>query len=210
MNYDYYILEDGEQKGPYTFEELTDKGLNIHSRVLSPLADTWQDACDLPEFYRYFEAKGIYFPTEDNLASFWWRLLAYIIDTIILYFVSQIIFAILAYRGITFDVRSYGELLKMPVIKLLELQLISSLTLIIYNSVCEASSMKGSIGKRICRIVVVDIDGVGLTYPVALVRSIGKVLSISMFYVGFLSIFWSEHRQALHDYLAKTYVVKRD
>jgi len=210
MSSDYYILEDGEQTGPFSFDELIDMVLEIHTRVLSPLADGWLDACDLPEFYPYFEAHGIYFPTGDNLASFWWRLLAYLIDTVILYFVTEFIFIILASKGITFNIKTYDDLFKLPVNQILELQLISSLPLIIYNSVCEASSMKGSLGKRACRIVVVDVDGVGLTYPNALGRSIGKVFSIAIFYFGFLSIFWSEHRQALHDYLAKTYVVKRD
>jgi uncharacterized RDD family membrane protein YckC len=210
MNSDYYILEDGEQTGPFSFDELTDMELEIHTRVLSPYAEGWQDACDLPELYPYFEAQGIYFPTGDNLASFWWRLLAYLIDWVILYFVTQFIFIFLATRGITFNIQSYDDLMKLPVSQILELQLISSVPLIIYNSVCESSPMKGSVGKRICRLVVVDIDGVGLNYPNALVRSIGKAFSIAILYGGFLSIFFSEHRQALHDYLAKTYVVKRD
>src|SRR5579862_4407107 len=102
MGNDYYILEDGEQKGPFTFDELIDMGLNIHTRVLSPLADGWQDACDLPEFYRYFEGKGIYFPTEDNLASFWWRLAAYIIDTVILTVLFEYLLRILSYYDRTF------------------------------------------------------------------------------------------------------------
>lgn len=210
MTNDYYILEDGEQKGPFTFDDLTDMGLDIHTRVLSPLADTWQDACDLPEFYRYFESRGMHFPTEDNLASFWWRLLAYIIDFVILYFVSGIIFTILASKGITFKLQSYNDFLKLSASDMLILQSISSVPLIIYNSICEASAMQGSVGKRLCRIVVVDIDGVRLTYSNALLRSIGKAISIAFLFLGFLSIFFSEYRQAMHDYLAKTYVVKLD
>jgi len=210
MGSDYYILQDGEQKGPFTFDELIDLGLEIHTSILSPTANGWQDACDLPEFYPYFESRGIYLPTGDNIASFWWRLLAYAIDYFILSFVMQYILTILASRGIKFNLQSYNALITMPVSQLLELQLISSLTLIVYNSACEASAMKGSIGKRICKLVVVDIDGQGLTYINALLRSVGKAFSVFVLYLGFFSIFFSEHRQALHDYLAKTYVVKRD
>ena len=54
MNSDYYILEDGEQKGPFTFDELIEMEPDLHTRVLSPNADGWQDACDLPELYDYF------------------------------------------------------------------------------------------------------------------------------------------------------------
>jgi uncharacterized RDD family membrane protein YckC len=205
----YYILENGEQKGPFTFDELIDKGIGLHARVLSPTADGWQDACDLPEFFEYFEAHGIYFPTEDNLASFWWRLLAFIIDDLILSFLMAVIFIILASLGLSFKLQSYDDLLKLSINEKLTLQFATYLTLVIYNSICEASPMKGSIGKRLCKMVVVDADGEGLTYLNALSRSVGKVLSIAVFYLGFVSIFFSEHRQALHDYLAKTYVVKR-
>jgi uncharacterized RDD family membrane protein YckC len=208
MGHDYYILENEAQTGPYTFDELTEMDLEIHSRIRSSLADIWQDACDLPELYPYFEARGIYFPTGDNLASFGWRLLAYIIDYAILSFVMNFILKIFASFGMVFNLRSYNDLLKMPVKEMLLLQLITSLTLILYNSICEASPMKGSIGKKLCKLVVVDVDGQGLTYLNALLRSVGKAVSIFLFYMGFVSIFFTEHRQALHDQVAKTYVVK--
>jgi len=210
MGNDYYILEDGEQKGPFAFDELTNMGLNVHTRVLPPTDDGWQDACDLPEFYAYFEAQGIYLPTGDNLASFGWRLLAYIIDYVIYSILMQYTLVILASTGITFSVRTMNDLFKMPILQILELQFIYSLIIIIYNSICEASPMKGSIGKRIFKLVVVDIDGQRLSYFNALLRSAGKALSIFFIYSGFISILFSEHRQALHDYIAKTYVVKRD
>jgi uncharacterized RDD family membrane protein YckC len=210
MSNGYYILEEGEQKGPFTIDELTDMDIDIHSRVLSPPDDTWQDACDLPELYPYFEAKGIYFPTGDNLASFGWRLLAYIIDYVILSILMDYILKILALKGITFKIQSYNDIFRLPISQLMTLQFITSITLIIYNSICEASPMRGSIGKRIFKIVVVDVEGVRLSYLKALLRSVGKTVSIAFLYLGFLSIFFTEHRQALHDLLAKTYVVKRD
>ncbi len=210
MGNDYYILEDGEQTGPYTFEELTDLAPDIHTRVMSPNADAWQDACDLPELYPYFEAQGIYLPTGDNLASFGWRLLAYIIDYVIYSILMQYTLVILASMGIAFKLGSINDLFKMPVMQVLQLQLIYSFVIIVYNSTCEASAMKGSVGKRIFKLVVVDVDGQSLSYINALLRSIGKALSIFFVYTGFISILFTEHRQAFHDYLAKTYVVKRD
>ncbi len=210
MGNEYYILEDGEQTGPYTFDELTDMGLDIHTRILSPGAEGWQDACDLPELYPYFEAQGIYLPTGDNLASFGWRLLAYIIDYVIYSILMQYTLVILSSMGIVFKIGSIDDLLKMPVLQVLQLQLIYSLVIIVYNSICEASPMKGSVGKRIFKLVVVDVEGQGLSFLNALLRSAGKALSIFFIYTGFISILFTEHRQAFHDYLAKTYVVKRD
>lgn len=210
MNNTYYVLNDDQQEGPFTYEELTEKGLDVHTRILSPITNAWQDACDLPEFYGYFESLGIYFPTGDNLASFGWRLLAYVIDYVILSILLNFVFKIFSSYGIIFNLHSYNDLLKLPVSSILLLQLITSVTLIIYNSIGEASQMRGSVGKRLCSMVVVDVDGMRLTYPNALLRSLGKAISIFLLYTGFISIFFSEHRQALHDYLAKTYVIKRN
>jgi hypothetical protein len=74
MDDQYYVLEDGEQTGPFTLEELIDAAPDIHTRVLSPEENAWRDACDLPELYEYFLELGLHFPTESNLASFWIRL----------------------------------------------------------------------------------------------------------------------------------------
>jgi len=66
MNDEYYILEDGEKVGPFSFDELTARGVDIDSSILVPGSDTWQNASYLPEFSEYFEAQGFYFPTEGN------------------------------------------------------------------------------------------------------------------------------------------------
>ena len=202
MNDEYYILEDGEEKGPYTFDELTGIMLDVHTRILSPLADGWQDACDLPELFPYFEAQGVYFPTENNLASFWWRLAAFIIDTIILTILFEYVLRGLRYYGINFNLMSMGDDVKI--------EGIYSALLLIYNVAGDTSKMKGTIGKKLCKLVVVDADGMGLTLLNSTGRSLGKIFSITIFYLGFLGIFFSEHRQALHDSWAKSYVVKLD
>ena len=82
--------------------------------------------------------------------------------------------------------------------------------LIVYNMIGEASPMRGSLGKRICRLAVVDADGQGLTVLNALVRSFGRVVSLFFSGIGFVSIFFTEHKQALHDLVAKTYVIRRN
>jgi uncharacterized RDD family membrane protein YckC len=213
MNDLYFILEDGEQTGPFTFDELVEKEPDIHTRILSPNEDTWKDACDLPELYEYFLAQGLNFPTEDNLASYWTRLFAFVIDLLLIYVVFSIILAILITNGLMPNILAYSNiqaLSKVPPKYLFMLQFIFYIIIITYNSICETSAMKGSFGKRIFRLVVVDADGMGISFINAIVRSLGKVVSLYFLGVGFISIFWSEHRQTLHDYLAKTYVVKQD
>jgi len=205
----YYILDDGEEKGPYTFDELTGMMLDVHTRILSP-TDGWQDACDLPELYEYFEAQGVNFPTEDNLSSYWWRLLAYLIDFILLSIISGFVLSILITSGVVaMDISSYESIAKMPPAELLEVQMLFNLFIVLYNSICEASPMKGSLGKKISGLVVVDADGLALKFPKALLRSFARVFSVFFYGFGTFSIFWSQYKQAMHDFLAKSYVIKK-
>ena len=207
----YYIQENDERLGPFSLDELIDRGIDMHTSVLSPATNTWQDACDLPEFFTYFEANGVDFPTEDNLASFWWRLLAFVIDYFILSFILGIVFSILTANGLVYKIQSINDALKLSPAQKLQIQLIFYLSLIIYNAVCEASALKGSIGKKACNMVVVDADGVRLSFLTALLRGVGKALSFYLLYgFGFLSIFWTEHRQALDDFMARSYVIKKE
>ena len=76
MTDNYYILQDGEKTGPFTYGELMDMGLDVNTRIVSETGSDWQNAADIPDFFEYFEARGHAFPTEDNLATFWVRLLA--------------------------------------------------------------------------------------------------------------------------------------
>jgi uncharacterized RDD family membrane protein YckC len=209
----YYILEDGEQTGPFSLEELIDREPDIHTRVLSPEENAWKDACDLPELYDYFRAQGINFPTETNLASPLVRLGAFVIDFILAGIIWELVILLLSSRGVLPNIdtllRVYAQG-KMSAHNMLVMEMVVYLTLIIYNTLGEASTMKASIGKRICGLMVVNADGEGISFLIALARSLGKVVSISFWFIPFISIFWTEHRQTLHDYLAKTYVIKRD
>ena len=67
----YYLMDNGQQIGPYAHQELMDMGISGDALILSPLAADWQQASDLPEFTAYFEELGIFYPTAFNLAGFW-------------------------------------------------------------------------------------------------------------------------------------------
>jgi uncharacterized RDD family membrane protein YckC len=211
MNEAYFILVDGEQTGPYTFDELIEKEPGLHTRIMAPSADTWQDACDVLELFEYFRNNGYYFPTEDNLASYWWRLLAFAIDLLLMSFVLSFLIPILNQKGFThINLAPPFDPYKTSVHDITVIQVLFNLVLLLYNAGCEASSMGGSLGKKLCGLVVVDQDGEGINFGVALLRSFGKVLAIYFWGVGTLSIFWTEGKQGLYDLLAKTYVVRKN
>jgi uncharacterized RDD family membrane protein YckC len=148
----------------------------------------------------YFEGLGIYFPAKGNLASFWWRLLAYAIDFVLIEVSTYFLLNRLALAGII-----DSHTLKDMLLALVVFQAV----IIIYNTICEVTSLKGSIGKRICRLVVVNEDGRGIGFLRALKRNIYKILSRVIFYLGFLRVLWDPHRQAWHDEFVKAYVVRR-
>jgi uncharacterized RDD family membrane protein YckC len=204
----YYISINDEEKGPFTLEEVLEMAPGLDTMVLSPQAEDWERAADLPEFFHYFEAQGIYFPTEDNLASFWIRLLAYFIDYILTsivfsFFVPPTILAI--YKRLLNNTYTMGDVNTYSLFLLL-----TFIIVVFYNTVCEASKMQGSIGKRVCGIVVVDADGRRLSFMKAFFRNLGKFVSGTVLGIGYLAILWDDHRQTWHDKFAKTYVLTRN
>jgi uncharacterized RDD family membrane protein YckC len=208
MTEGYYISKGDEENGPYTLEEVLNMQPEVDTMVLSPQADDWQRASDLPEFFEYFESTGIYFPTEDNLASFWWRLIAYAVDAIIVS-VSISIFAseflVAMYKQMEADTNSTEALLAR-----LKFNLIVFAISAVYHSILEATPMRGSIGKRLFKLAVVDEDGRRLGILKALVRNFTKLASSLVFGIGYLAILWDDHKQAWHDKAAKTYVIIRN
>src|ERR1700761_8823938 len=171
MNNAYYILEDGEQRGPFGFNELVRMELDINTQIMKPTAEDWDYAYNFPELYPYFAERGIYFPTGDNLASFGWRFLAWLLAYVLLSLVLGQVLNYMFLRGVLPPIKN-NDLFSLPPSAMLLMQLVFSVILIAYNTICEASTMKGSIGKRICRIVVVDVNGMGLSFFNALLRSI--------------------------------------
>ncbi|WP_158534934.1 RDD family protein [Mucilaginibacter hurinus] len=83
------------------------------------------------------------------------------------------------------------------------------LAFIAYHTLFDSLPTQGSIGKVICKLVVVDASGERLSAGRALGRNAGKILSGLICCLGFFCVLWDSHRQGLHDNLAKTYVIKK-
>ena len=64
-------------------------------------------------------------------------------------------------------------------------------------------------GKLAVGICVTDLEGQRISFPRALGRTLGKLLSVLFFGLGFLMAGWTARKQALHDLLAGTLVVQR-
>ena len=65
-----------------------------------------------------------------------------------------------------------------------------------------------TIGKMIAKIKVIDYENFGkVSLTNAILRSMGRILSEMIFYIGFIIAFYSDSKQTFHDKIGKTLVV---
>ena len=120
-------------------------------------------------------------------AGFGPRLLAAIVDSLILGAVSGVSFGVAGQRG------SQG---------------IGTIVAIIYYSYFEGSPSGQTVGKRLMKIRVIDAASGGpLGFGKAFLRYIGKVISSIPCLLGFFWMLWDKEKQTWHDKIATTYVV---
>jgi uncharacterized RDD family membrane protein YckC len=79
----------------------------------------------------------------------------------------------------------------------------------LYFALCESSSMQGTVGKRLLKLKVLDVNGVRLQFGRATLRFFCRFLSALPLGAGYLYAFFNPARQTLHDLLASTRVVAR-
>lgn len=199
----YYYKENGEEKGPFSLQELEAQHLTLDTQVLSPLTTGWQAAADLPELTSYFYKQGIYLIGEDNLAGFWLRLLAWIIDYVFLVILITILATLIGtFREDIIQANENGG-------SSAAVNIISILLFMTYHTICEVTPMRGSVGKYSCRLAVVNGFGMKETFRQALVRNFAKIFSSLAFGIGYLCVLWTPFKQGWHDQLAKTYVIRK-
>lgn len=103
----------------------------------------------------------------------------------------------------------FGGLLLLKVVEgeslLLPVQVIFAL---VYFTLFESSLRQATPGKMIMKIKVVNKQMEQLSISNALRRNLGKFLSFFLMGIGFLMIPFTKKKQALHDLLSKTHVVK--
>jgi uncharacterized RDD family membrane protein YckC len=156
-------------------------------------------------------------PKQVKFAGFWWRFLAYLIDSIIISFVSWILFIpILGIFGVSMyslqktgmDIEDNPALLGSIILVYMLIVGISILFNWLYFALLESSKMQGTIGKMALRIKVTDYSGNRVSFARATGRYFGKILSSLILMIGYLMAGFTEKKQALHDILANCYVIK--
>lgn len=148
-----------------------------------------------------------------KFAGFWPRLLAYLIDVIPIVLIVYGVFYF--FLGFDETLNLYHENpnnFENRLHYLFDRSSIRDISFFIWIFYCvfmEASSIQGSLGKKVVGVKVVDKDGARLSFRKSLVRNLSKLLSYIPLCLGGLWIAFSKNKRGWHDMIAKTYVVER-
>jgi uncharacterized RDD family membrane protein YckC len=140
--------------------------------------------------------------------GFWRRVLAYIIDTVILNVAMAIVGGFLGLgMGIT---GMAGENIEEAA----ALGLVGAnvgMSLIgtwLYFAIMESSSIQATVGKLAVGVVVTDLNGERISFLRATGRYFAKILSAMILMIGYIMVGFTERKQGLHDMIASTLVYK--
>jgi uncharacterized RDD family membrane protein YckC len=122
-----------------------------------------------------------------SYAGFWVRVVALIIDFIIISVVSGLVAAITLGAGVV----------------------LSFFAPWLYEAFMLSSEWQATVGKRAMSIVVTGADGGRITFARATGRHFAKYLSACILGIGFIMAAFTSKKQALHDFIAETFVVHR-
>jgi uncharacterized RDD family membrane protein YckC len=143
--------------------------------------------------------------TFHGYAGFWRRFSAYFIDSIILR-VAGGVFYLLAFGAFNAATQNQGRPLGLSVT--LGVQGATYLMYLLYFAAMECSSSQGTLGKMAMGLKVVDLRGRRVTFWRAAGRNLAKVISALPLLFGFIMAGFTEKKQALHDMIASSLVVR--
>lgn len=124
-------------------------------------------------------------------AGFWNRFAAIFIDGLILGAFGWVLTSIF---GLSDETSLYG--------------LITAIAGFLYYTLQESSAAQATLGKRMLHIKVTDLNGGRISFGRAALRYFAKILSAVILLIGFIMAAFTEKKQALHDMIAGTLVVK--
>lgn len=156
--------------------------------------------------------------TTMNYAGFWLRFLAFIIDAIILNVVKWImitpLLGVLGFSMMNMDMNNMDPEEMMPMImafvgSAMYISVAMGIAAWLYYALMESSARGATIGKMALGIKVVDMEGSRISFLNATGRYFAKILSAIILMIGYIMAAFTDKKQALHDQLAKTLVVKK-
>jgi uncharacterized RDD family membrane protein YckC len=154
-----------------------------------------------------------------NYASFGRRFVALLIDGLILGVIQFVIIApILGMIGFG-AASNVGNLENMTDQQALgvagamagagmAINLVSIVVQGVYFILMESSARQATVGKMAMGIQVTDLNGNRITPMAAFLRYIGRIVSAIIIFIGYIMAVFTPKKQALHDMIANTLVLK--
>lgn len=155
---------------------------------------------------------------DTSYAGFWLRFVAYIIDAVILSFIEfLLIIPALGLLGINIAFLEAAQLEEAEWVLLLPalvsagagLYLSAFLISWLYFALFQSGARQATIGKMALGLVVTDIDGARINFAKASLRYFCKIISSAILMIGYIMAGFTEQKQALHDIIANTLVVRK-
>ena len=143
-------------------------------------------------------------------AGFWLRVVAYLIDFVLLNIVSFIIGG--AIGLVVGFVVGLVDRDALPTVLALVKTAVMILVLILiwfYYAFMESSRLQATLGKLALGLRVTDGQGNRVGFGRATGRFFGKIISGLILLVGYMMAGWTPRKQALHDMMADTLVVRK-
>jgi len=140
--------------------------------------------------------------------GFWRRVVAYIIDAIVLNIAMSMVGGVL---GLGISVQMMGlNASGQPGLAAgyWAFLAVSFLGQWLYSALLEASAWQGTLGKKALGMSVTDMNGNRISFGRATGRYFGKILSSIVLLIGFIMVAFTKRKQGLHDILAGTLVYK--
>ena len=162
-----------------------------------------------PGYASQFPQPLDYATQQDIPAGFWMRFVAYIIDYLVTgvagFLVGRVLGGII---GTVSALQVHPPLSDERPISVGAAVL--GITIVwLYYALMECSSTQATLGKMALGLKVTDIDGQRLTFGRATGRFFGKFISALILGIGFMMAGWTQRKQALHDIMADTLVVRK-
>lgn len=141
--------------------------------------------------------------------GFWIRVVAYIIDAIILGIAGSVIGSILGIGGgfaAAFDPTSADAALAGAQLASAGIGIVLGW---LYYAIMESSANQATLGKMVFGLVVTDLGGNRISFARATGRHFAKFLSSIILLIGYIMVAFTDRKQGLHDMLAGTLITKK-
>jgi uncharacterized RDD family membrane protein YckC len=147
-------------------------------------------------------------------AGFWLRFVALIIDFIIIYCVRALIFLPfgigMGMRGMFHGAQPQSPADLVPFFAtFIRIMVISTIIQWLYFSLMESSAWQGTLGKKALGLTVTDLEGRRISFGRATGRYFAKIISSVILFIGYIMVAFTEKKQALHDMIAGTLVLRK-